>query len=298
MRPGRDRGIVLIAVLFTLAIMSVMVAAASALTRASIASERLEQRRIATSLALRSGLESAKALIIATPPEQRAFFDGTPVVVSAGNGIEVEIMIRDAAGLVDLNRSDIAILEALLAGGTASRELRDLATRIAELRAKAAETMPATPPKPPGATAGADVTTPEAPPAPIVFLSVDQVTAMAPAAVADQISGGLTVFNPTGLVNPLAAPDEVLRAIPGLSPADLRVVKQARQARAVPAGQSLQPMLERFKTFMAVNDASVFTVSVRLREGPGLIARSTVDAVVQPVQQGPLPFRTLAVSGL
>ena len=43
-----DRGVVLVAVLFAVAIMSVMVVAASALTRSGIAGHELEQRRLAT----------------------------------------------------------------------------------------------------------------------------------------------------------------------------------------------------------------------------------------------------------
>ena len=68
----RQRGIILVAVLLAVAIMSVMVVAVTTLTRSGISAERLEERLLASRLALRSGIEVAKALIAATPPAERA----------------------------------------------------------------------------------------------------------------------------------------------------------------------------------------------------------------------------------
>ena len=60
-RSRAERGVILIAVLLAVAIMSVMVVAAAALTRSGVGNEQLEQRRLASHLALRSGQEAAKA---------------------------------------------------------------------------------------------------------------------------------------------------------------------------------------------------------------------------------------------
>jgi hypothetical protein len=99
-------------------------------------------------------------------------------------------------------------------------------------------------------------------------------------------------------VNPLAAPEEVLLAIPGFTRGDLATVMAMRQGRAAnPEGQ-LQPMLERLKSFIALRDPTVFVIGIRLREGPGIIAQSAAGAVVQSAEQGPQAFRTLSVSGL
>ena len=120
---------------------------------------------------------------------------------------------------------------------------------------------------------------------------------LAPAS-AERLSGRFTVFSPAGLVNPLAASEDVLLAIPGFTRGDLATVLAVRKGRpANPEGQ-LQPMLARLKPFIALQDPTVFVIGVRLQAGPGIIAQSMAGAVVQAVEQGPLPFRTLAVSGL
>jgi len=293
-----DRGVVLVAVLFAVAIMSVMVVAASALTRSGIAGHELEQRRLATRFALRSGLESAKALIVASPPAQRIYFDGAPVDMDLGGGIRAEVTIRDAAALPDLNRTELPVIEAVLRDGADAAQAASLSARIVEWRREASERAKAQAPAAPARPAGEPASKEDEQPDPLVFLSVDQLTGMLTPASAERLSGRFTVFSPAGLVNPLAAPEEVLLAIPGFTRGDLATVMAMRQGRAAnPEGQ-LQPMLERLKSFIALRDPTVFVIGVRLREGPGIIAQSVAGAVVQSAEQGPQAFRTLSVSGL
>jgi type II secretory pathway component PulK len=302
MSGRQDRGIVLVAVLFAVAIMSLMVVAASALTRSGIAGEGLEQRRLASQLALRSGLESAKALIVVTPAAQRVFFEGAPVVMDLGNGLQAEVTIRDAAGLPDLNQTELVIVDAMLGEIFGAAEAAELSARIAEWRAQAADKAKATgtaqPAKPMDSATAGQEEKPEQPPRPVIFHAVDQLQAMTEHDLAAGLSGRVTVFNPTGLVNPLAAPDDVLLAIPGFTRGDLAAIRSARKARAPKPEQGLEGMLERMKAFLALRDATVFIIGIRLVEGPGIIANSTANAVVQIAEQGPLPFRTLSVSGL
>ena len=298
MSERQDRGVVLVAVLFTVAIMSVMVVAASALTRSGIADHELEQRRLATRLALRSGLESAKALIVATPPAERAYFEGAPAAMDLGGGILAEVTIRDAAGLPDLNKSELPVIEAVLRDGIDAAEAAGLSARIGEWRREASERAKAQAPSAPASPASDSANRQDEQPDPLIFLSVDQLAAMLAPASAERLSGRFTVFSPAGLVNPLAASEDVLLAIPGFTRGDLATVLAVRKGRpANPEGQ-LQPMLARLKPFIALQDPTVFVIGVRLQAGPGIIAQSMAGAVVQAVEQGPLPFRTLAVSGL
>lgn len=111
----RDRGIVLVAVLLAVTVMSVMVVAVSALVRSGISSQRVEAKVLATRYALLSGLEGAEALILSTPPEDRVFLDATAEIIDIGNGVRLSVSIRDAAGLADINRSDLTLIETLLA---------------------------------------------------------------------------------------------------------------------------------------------------------------------------------------
>lgn len=301
MRQEGQRGVVLVAVLFAVAIMSVMVTAVTSLTREGIASQGLEARRFASNVALRSGLESAKALIVSTPPEQRMFFDGTPIAVEVGDGLQVEVTIRDAAGLIDINRSELPLVEAVLWTSLDAAETAELAGRISELRNKAKDKAKAeaeAKPVDPAAAAKGEAGKKDDIPAPILFVSVDQMLAEVKLAAAVELAGLLTVFNPTGRVNPLAAPEDVLLAIPGITPADLAAIKAARKSRAPNVDQALRPVLERLKSSLAIMAPTVFVIGVRLQGGPGIIAHGRAGAVVQPVEAGPLPFRTLWVSGL
>ena len=127
----------LVAVLLAVAIMSVLVVAVTALTRSAIASQGLETRRFATQLALRSALETAKALIIATPAQQRIYLDATPVTVDLGQGLQAELTIRDAAGLVDLNRSELPLIEATLAETLDTPQATTITTQITQWRKQA-----------------------------------------------------------------------------------------------------------------------------------------------------------------
>jgi hypothetical protein len=302
MSERQDRGIVLVAVLFAVAIMSLMVVAASALTRSGIAGEGLERRRLASHMALRSGLESAKALIVAMPAAQRVYFEGAPLIMDLGNGLQAQVTIRDAAGLPDLNRTDLALVDALLGTMLGAAEAAELFARIAELRTEAAEKAKvagtAQPAKPVGSTTNSQEEKREEPSKPVIFHAVDQLMAMTEPGQAARLSGRFTVFNPTGLVNPLAAPDDVLLAIPGFTGGDLVAIKSARKTRAAKPDQGLEAMLERLKEFLALRDATVFIIGIRLSEGPGIITNSTASAVVQIAEQGSLPFRTLSISDL
>ena len=294
MTRGNQRGMVLVAVLFAVAIMSVVVVAITMLARSGIASQSLEARRLSTELALRSGLEAGKAAIVAIEAPKRIFLDATPVRLELGDGLVAEVRIRDAAGLADLNRTGLPLLEAILndslPAAQASRLMAEVASRrsAAEEKAKAAAAPPA---------ARSEGETPAPPPAPVVFVAVDQLLAMATPTAAPELAARLTLFNPAGLINPLAAPGEVLSAVPGITPADLADVEAARRTRAPGGGQRLSQLVERLKPFLTLKEPTVFVVEVRLREGPGIIANSSMSAVVQLAEKGPMAFRTLWVSG-
>jgi hypothetical protein len=301
MRERGDRGIVLVAVLLMVAIMSVMVVAITALTRSGIAAHGLEQRRLATHLALRSGLESAKALILATPAEKRIYFDGTPITIDVGGGIAAEVTIRDAQGLIDLNRTDMALVDAMLKASLAKADAETISGRIAGWRKEAEEEMKkdaaAQPAQQPDNQQQTGAEGEKLPPAPIIFLSADQLVAMAGADDAAILGSRFTVFSPTGQLNPLAAPDDVLLTVPGVTPADLSAIAAARKSRTPDGLAGLAQLVERLKPYLTLRQPSVFVIDVRLTSGEGVIAQSSAGTVAQVVDKGPLPFQTLSVSG-
>ncbi|MEI7599174.1 MAG: hypothetical protein WCJ41_07605 [Aestuariivirga sp.] len=306
-----ERGIILIAVLLAVAIMAVMVVAGAALTRAGIGNEELEQRRLASHLALRSGVEAAKALILATPEDQRLSLRGEEFPVDLGNGVMATVTLRDAAGLADLNRSDPKLIEAVARfAGLGNDEADGLADRIAKLRKEAAPDQPGTAqPKPPakagtvpgGATAaqppalGADKA--RQPPPPIIFLSVDQIPGILGISADDAkaLGEGLTVFNPTGAINPLAAPEQVLQAIPGLSEQDVADIAMAKKTGMSTKDGLLQQIMQRLPGVLTTEQPTVFMVDVAIDRGPGVLPGSSAHAVVRLLPEGKAPFGTLTL---
>jgi general secretion pathway protein K len=308
--PARrgQRGIILIAVLLAVAIMSLMVVAAASLTRAGIGNEDLEQRRLASHLALRSGLEAAKALILATPEDQRLFLSGAEMPVDLGNGLSATVTLRDAAGLADLNRSDPKLIEAVARfGGLGPKEADGLADRIAALRKEAAPDEPgALPQKAPsqpsvGGAAAAQpapgVDAARQKPVPIIFISLDQVPDILdiPPEDARALGVGLTVFNPTGAINPLAAPEQVLQAIPGITEQDMSDIAMARKSGTGAKDGRLQQLMQRLPGLLTLAQPSVFMVTVKLDQRPGVLPGSAANAVVRLLPEGQMPFGTLAL---
>lgn len=308
-RDHGQRGIILIAVLLTVAIMAVMVVAATALTRSGIGSERLDQRRMATHFALRSGLEAAKGMILAAKPEDRLFFDGEPLTLDVGQGVLISASIRDTASFIDLNRSDPELIEALARRTKIDDpRVRGLAKRIARLREEATpekDKAPAAAPAP--RQAGQPVSPPspnsalpgdQPPPPPVIFLAVEQIGELlnANAAPGQAFTANLTIFNPTGKINPMAADDDVLQAVPGLTKPDLEVIAEARLRREAKDDARLQQVLQRTKDHLSIAEPRAFVIELRLEEGPNLLAGSQSRAVVL-LASGPLPFRTLAAGG-
>lgn len=304
-----ERGIILIAVLLAVAIMAVMVVATAALTRAGIGSEELEQRRLASHLALRSGVEAAKALILATPEDRRMYLDGDETAVDLGGGVTATVTLRDAAGFVDLNRSDPKLIEAVARFSGVGREAAEgLADRITQLRKEAAPEPAGTPPQkapaPSGAASGAagaaapaGTTPPKPPVVPMIFLAVDQLPGLLdlPQEEAGALGAGLTVFNPTGEINPLAAPEQVLQAIPGLSDRDISDIAMARKTAIGANDNRLQQLTQRLPGMLTLRQPSVFVVDVKIDAGPGVLPGSSAQAVVRLLPQGQMPFGTLAL---
>jgi general secretion pathway protein K len=281
-----ERGIVLIAVLMAVTIMSLSVLALSAVTRSELASTRLEQRLLTSRYALRSGLELAKAAIIAFTPEERVLLDGEPFVLDIGNGIKAEISIRDAAGLADLNRTDMRLIEALLSDRLSSDDARTLASRIKGLRDAG---------KPKDAPAAG--TNPRK--WPLVFRSADQLPHLAadPAMVIAALAGLVTVYNPGSTINPLAAPADVLAAVPGLTPEDIAVISAARTARSWKTNAAFVALLVKHEAFLSIGAPGVFTIGIVLVEGQDVLQGKHASAVLLAGGEAEPAFRTLFASG-
>lgn len=306
-RP-HQRGIILVAVLLAVAIMSVMVVAAAALTRAGVGSEELEQRRLASHFALRSAVEAAKAVILAMPPDARLGLDGTAMPLDLGNGILTTVTLRDAAGLADLNRSEPKLVEAVATfSGLPRAKAETIAATLTKLRkdaepagtADTAQARPASPAtQPGGSAASAAATAKDAPPLPIIFLALEQFVDLLglPPDDGGRLASVLTVYNPSGLINPLAAPAPVLQSVPGISPRELADVAMARKTGGGASDPRLQQLAQRLPELLTLQPPRVFLLEVRIDSGGPVLEGSRARAVLRlSGEQDPLPFGTLAL---
>ncbi len=295
----RDRGIILVVVLWAVAIMSVIVVGLSSLTQKSLVGETVEAERLRLRLALDAATELGKAMIVATPAPDRVFLDGVPMAVTLTDGREASIAIRDAAGLVDLNQADTGFLAALArASGVGTIASQSFAADVEALRKRATpetEGQPRTDGAPPPTDGEGDGT--RKPLKPFVFASIAQARPLidAPADAVDRFLSLLGLYGATGPVNPLAAPEVVLGAIPGIAKGDLATVASVKTARQWKTDQRFSALLERLKDHVAVEEPKTFVIDVRLdRAGTRLGGRRV--SVVTLSEGGPLPFQTLAVS--
>ena len=131
----------------------------------------------------------------------------------------------------------------------------------------------------------------------IVFLALDQLPALLGLTEeeARQMADGFTVYNPTAAVNPLAAPDQVLAAVPGITQRDRADIAAARKSAAGSKDLRLKQVIDRANGLLAIASPSVFIIEVRIDGGDGVLQGSRARAVVRLEPNGALPFGTLAL---
>lgn len=212
-RTTGQRGIALVAVLWGLAILSIIAAAFLADTRSqgTIARNLMENAK-AQSLA-DAGVYRAIAGILSIDPAIAWRADGTAYQLSLGEG-EVLITITDEGGKVDLNRAQDRLLRGLFEGfGMPENDAAALIDAIRDFADRDDDRRPAGAEDSDYIAAGLEWGAKDAP-----FEAVEelqQVLGMS-RPLYDRLSPFLTVYSGRAQVNPVVAPREVLMAMPGL----------------------------------------------------------------------------------
>lgn len=292
-----ERGMILIAVLWITALMTVVVVALSAYAQKNAGMASLEATRLRTEMALDAGLEIAKAMIVAVPEEQRVFFDGSAAQVTLGEGRGATIAIQDTAGLIDINRADPELIKAFAARLEAGDPAQAMLAAALEIRATSTKsaTDPATPVKaqPEGQAAGEE----ETPALPAVFMAAQQLYGLGgadPASV-DKILPFITLYSSDGKINPMAAPDTVLSSIPDLPPGSAAAIAAARRQKQRDA-DAVKQAVATLPNLLAIGEPRIFRVDVRLTSGDGIIAGSALQATVILDETAAPPFQVLSWS--
>jgi general secretion pathway protein K len=211
----RQRGVALILVLWVTALLTVLMVAfaGDARTELQLARNQLEDAR-AQALA-DAGVALAALSLLDPAPEEQWPTDGTERPVAYGGGM-IRVGIQDEAGKLDLNSAPDELLGPLLRQiGLDAGDADRLAAAIVDFRNRRSAANDAAPQQQRQPRRRARRVEAQGP-----FTTVEEL-GLVPGmtrAIYDRLVPLVTIYSPTGLIDPLSAPAAVLRAIPGVDP--------------------------------------------------------------------------------
>jgi general secretion pathway protein K len=266
------RGIVLVTVLWSIALLSALAMAASVTFRGFVGIMTVDRHRIEADALITAGLEAAAAIIDRLDDAPLREIENT-VTLSTGS---VRIYLADEGGRIDIGKAPAPVLAALLRSvGAPSAAADELARRVIELRV-------------PGKPAdGGRAVNAEQPFTDIFELS--QIPGMRPEWLTAITSLSTVYGNET--VNPLTAPREVIAALPGVDRA--RLESFLAQRRNFPTdAERLARLLGPAQAYLANNPQRVASVALTATLGDGFASVARAVIVILPQDQE--PYRVLA----
>lgn len=294
---GDQRGIALLVVLWTLMLLSLLVVAFAQQTH-------LERQRVSNVIAaaaaasdLQAGLSLGISALLDPKAPRGWTHDGSPREVEFA-GRRISVSIQDANGCINVNEADIEQLQSLLrAVGVEGDAVRSLAAAIIDWR------------DPDGALTpnGAELATYvesgwSTGPANRPFLSVSELKSVLgmPPDVADRLASLLSVSSEGKEVNPMTAPEPVLRA--AFPPEEVSgiLARRAKRAEAESGPEGALPASElgnadlrsaSDKDLAEVPEGPVFMLEIATLAQGGASARAR--AVVWLTQDAKSPYYVL-----
>jgi general secretion pathway protein K len=271
---GNDprRGMVLVAVLWSIAFVSTLAMAASLTFRGFAGVIVVDRDRLQGDALLTGGLEAAAA--VATG------LGGTPLIniettITLSTG-SVRIRLSDEGGRIDIGKAPVEVLSALFRSvGAPAPEAEGVAQRIAALRNRddAVRDRSAQAYSGPAFTDIREL-------AYVAGAAPEWVSAAAPL---------VTVFG-SDTVNPLTASPSVIAALPGVGQVELRAFLEMRQSLAADADR-LGAILGPAQRFVAVKPQRVVSVELAATLTDGY--ESAAQAVIALLPQDSQPYRVL-----
>ena len=273
----QPRGVILVIVLWTVAMMTVVIAALSTNVRTSASLAGTETRRLSTEMLLQGGIDVAAATLIASGDNIRTVSDGHATAIDLGNGNIAEMKIRDAAGLIDLNRAEEALLAGIIAHATESEDTgKAMAQQIVQWRS--------------GEVGDADSQ-------PAAFISVAQlynIKDMDPKVVAGFLPF-VGLYSKEGRINLTAAPDEVIASIPEIKPAEIDMLIAARNGNDWD-NNNIKSLLDDYDDYVTLDPTNVFMVDLELVQTSGLILGTHLKATIMIDKSADIPFHVISRS--
>jgi general secretion pathway protein K len=275
-RSDPRRGVILVTVLWSIALLSALAMAASVTFRGYAGVMAVERDRVQADALLSAGLETAAGIVDALGDAPLMDIE-TRVNLATGSA---RLRLNDEGGRIDIGKAPAIVLAALLRSvGAPEAAANDVAQRIVERR------------YPRNAARGLPNGRTRTPATGQPFSDVRQlqfIPGMAPEWLA-AIEPLTTVFGGE-TVNPLTAPRGVIAALPGVDKG--QVVAFLRERRSFPAdGDRLVRTVGAAQQYLAVKPQRVASVEllVELANGYAVAARSVIVILPQDSQ----PYRVL-----
>ena len=280
----RRRGVVLVSVLWTMALLSALAMAAGVTFRGFAGVLSVEHARLQVAALQTAGLEIAAGLVesLSDRPINEI---STDIKLSTGS---VRLLISDDGGRIDVGRAPEEVLAGLFGViGAPQAQAMDVAHAIVAWRNR--DTGPGSRQAPSDAakhkSAGGQP-----------FTDVRQLALVPgfPPAWLDSIAPLTTVVG-SDTVNPLTAPADVIAALPGMEPGRLAAFLEARRAFPTDANR-LVAMLGPAQRYAkpAKRQAITVLITAALADGYAATARAVIVLLPRDVE----PYRVLTWSPL
>ena len=327
---GKPRGVILLIVLWAVTMMTVVIAALGTNVRTSANLAGTETRRLKTEMLLEGGIDVAAAALVASGDQVQTLSDAHITQIDLGNGNIAALRIRDAGGLVDINRAQGELLAGVIAHITGSADVgKATAQLITQWRSSAVETTQDS-----QSQSGADgvnqvsqpqngangvnqVSQPQngangvnqgsqpqsdtaetnqdsQPPAFISTAQLYGITGIDRKVVASLLPF-VSLYSKGGRINLAAAPPEVIAGIPEITPLQIETLQNARDQRNWES-PDVKDIVSNLEDYASLEASNIFIIDLELVQSAGLILGTRASATVMIDPSADTPFHVLARS--
>jgi general secretion pathway protein K len=271
------RGMALVAVLWSIAFLSVLAMAASLTFRGFVGIMAVDRDRLQGDALLTGGLEVAAGLATGLGASPLLNIERT-ITLSTGS---VRAQLSDEGGRIDIGKAPVEVLSALFRSvGAPAPEAEGIAQRISALRKRDNAVRDQSPQAYSGPT----------------FTDIRQLAYIAGAAPEWVAAAAplVTVFG-SETVNPMTAPPPVIAALPGVGEVELRTFLEMRQSLAADAqaadADRLGAILGPAQQYVAVKPQRVVSVELTATLTDGYAGAA--QAVIVLLPNDSQPYRVL-----
>jgi type II secretory pathway component PulK len=284
--PSSD-GYITLAVLVMAGLLASIVSALFVVAHPALGLARIGADEVAAEALVDAGLNAAGYLLFIAD-QRPATVNGRTLRFRGG---AVRLGVVDESGRIDINAADPNILAGLLeAAGGKSLDPDTFAARVVDWRDADEERSEGGAEQPDYESAELDYGPTNGPFRSaedlrfIVGLSRDDFTRLRPF---------ITVFTASKSIDPLSAPETVLRAVPDLSAADARRIVEAR--RAGPSGEdTLATLIAPYAAYLSAGGPRVYRIGIGARLASGFSTQA--EAVIMAAADENADFRIVAWS--